>query len=221
MSAITLSDEVLDLRLACVWLEQIHVGESSGEVSRWCRAIVDEAVAKAPPQERFDAVRRLLRAGGYRPAGRNKPAQEYLWRTVQSDGQLPRILDLVDVINAVSLSSGLPISLLATRATGPGLRVRYGRAGESFVFNRAGQTLDLEGLLVCASTDDQPLGTPVKDSMEGKLQTGDSAALAIVYAPCSQVSVDDLASIADHLCDGFQLAQPQAIITTTSASTSP
>src|SRR5205814_1097474 len=58
-----------------------------------------------------DAVRRLLRHGGFKPSGRSKPASEYLVRAV-GDGALGTINAAVDVCNIVSLHSGLPISVV-------------------------------------------------------------------------------------------------------------
>ncbi len=56
------------------------------------------------------AVRDLLRAGGYKPSGRSKPASEYL-AAAAAKGEFPRINALVDACNVVSLHAGLPISL--------------------------------------------------------------------------------------------------------------
>src|SRR5262245_36025994 len=57
------------------------------------------------------AVRDLLRHGGFKPAGRSKPASEYLVGALAED-RFPRINALVDTCNVVSLHSGLPISLV-------------------------------------------------------------------------------------------------------------
>src|SRR5262245_25422439 len=56
-------------------------------------------------------VRDLLRHGGFKPAGRSKPASEYLVGAL-AEGRFPRINALVDACNVVSLHSGLPISLV-------------------------------------------------------------------------------------------------------------
>src|SRR6266542_250022 len=45
-----------------------------------------------------DAVRALLRHGGFKPAGRSKPASEYLVRAV-GDGTLGAINAAVDICN--------------------------------------------------------------------------------------------------------------------------
>src|SRR5437763_2915545 len=49
-----------------------------------------------------EAVRAMLRHGGFRPAGRSKPASEYLLKAA-ADGQLQAINAAVDICNAVSL----------------------------------------------------------------------------------------------------------------------
>ncbi|MEC8425633.1 MAG: hypothetical protein VX000_17725, partial [Myxococcota bacterium] len=66
----------------------------------------DDAVRKA--------VRALLRHGGFRPAGRSKPASEYLLKAVEKGWLSPGtgINAAVDALNAVSMHSGLPISVI-------------------------------------------------------------------------------------------------------------
>src|ERR1700731_3977261 len=58
-----------------------------------------------------EAVRQLLRQGGFKPTGRSKPASEYLLKAVR-DGLLAPINLAVDVCNVVSFHSGLPISVV-------------------------------------------------------------------------------------------------------------
>src|SRR5213082_1640098 len=93
-----------------------------------------------------EKVRALLRHGGFKPTGRSKPASEYLLRAAR-DGGLASINPVVDVCNVVSLHSGLPISVVDLDRARPPLRVAIAPAGASYVFNAAGQTIDLVGLL--------------------------------------------------------------------------
>ena len=130
-----------------------------------------------------DAIRDMLRKGGFRPAGRNKPASEYLAQAAR-EGRFPRINNLVDVINLLALESGLPISLLDLNAVGPSAEIRYGREGEKYVFNASGQELDLAGLICVCRTDpaaSTPLGSPIKDSMAGKITDQTTGVLAVIY----------------------------------------
>ncbi|HEX6941106.1 MAG TPA: hypothetical protein VF158_16935, partial [Longimicrobiales bacterium] len=86
------------------------------------------------------AVRDMLRWGGYKPTGRGKPASEYLVRAA-GEGALGSINLAVDVCNAVSLHSGLPISVVDLELARPPFRIAVAPAGASYVFNRAGQVI--------------------------------------------------------------------------------
>ncbi|HEY9791647.1 MAG TPA: phenylalanine--tRNA ligase beta subunit-related protein [Candidatus Obscuribacterales bacterium] len=132
-----------------------------------------------------DAVRGLLKTGGFKPSGRNKPASEYLAQAARED-RFPAINNLVDVNNFVSLSTGLPISLLDAAEFGESLLLRYGREAERYVFNSGGQEIDLNGLIcACAATSDAPLGNPIKDSLTGKIKDATRSVVGIIYAPSS------------------------------------
>ena len=114
-------------------------------------------------------VRDLLRSGGYKPTGRGKPASEYLVRAAD-DGALGSINAAVDACNAVSLHSGLPISVVDQDKTRPPLRIATGEPDEGYVFNKSGQEIKVEGLL-CLYDADGPCANGVKDSQRTK--TGD------------------------------------------------
>lgn len=202
-------EAVKGLSLAIVEARQVQIAPASEALRDWCARQIAEVkqFGVAGGDSRRDAVRHMLRVGGFRPAGRNKPAQEYLFRTMMEHGSLPAIFNVVDVLNLVSLASGLPISLLALERLGLQVTVRYGEATERFVFNRSGQELDLEGLLcVCRTRDSTtvPLGTPVKDSMVGKVVETDRHIAAFVFAPSSDVSFEELSRWASQLAQAFQ-----------------
>lgn len=142
-----------------------------------------------PPAAVKDAVRGLLKTGGFKPSGRNKPASEYLAQAAR-EGRFPAINNLVDVNNFVSLSSGLPISLLDADQLAGGLLLRYGRDNERYVFNAGGQEIDLSGLIcACAQESDKPLGNPIKDSLTGKIKDATHSVVGIIYAPSSLADV--------------------------------
>ncbi|MDQ6635370.1 MAG: phenylalanine--tRNA ligase beta subunit-related protein [Gemmatimonadota bacterium] len=125
------------------------------------------------------AVRDMLRHGGYKPTGRGKPASEYLVRAA-SEGALGSINLAVDVCNAVSLHSGLPISVVDLgRARAP-FRIRVAPAGASYVFNASGQEIDLGGLL-CIFDADGPCANSVRDAQRTKTQPGTAATLSVIW----------------------------------------
>jgi DNA/RNA-binding domain of Phe-tRNA-synthetase-like protein len=113
-----------------------------------------------------EAVRALLRHGGFKPAGRSKPSAEYLIRAAEQ-GTLSSINLAVDVCNIVSLHSGLPISVVdLDRASAP-FAVKVAPAGASYVFNTSGQVIDLSGLL-CLCDAEGPCANAVKDCQRTK-----------------------------------------------------
>ena len=126
-------------------------------------------------------VRQLLRHGGFKPAGRSKPASEYL-HAASCEARFPRINAAVDACNAVSLHSGLPISLVdVDRLVTPrALAIDVLPTGTSYVFNPSGQTIDAGGLL-CLSDAEGPSGTPVKDAQRTKTSDATRTTLSIVW----------------------------------------
>jgi len=144
-----------------------------------------------------DAVRAMLRAGGFKPAGRQKPASEYLAQSAR-EGRFPAINGPVDCNNLLSLETGLPISLLDAEELGAGAVVRICAAGESYVFNASGQEMDLSGLLCVCAADGTPLGNPVKDSMRGKLKDGTRRLAGFIYAPLGPYSPASLARVGER-----------------------
>lgn len=129
------------------------------------------------------AVRDLLRHGGFKPTGRSKPASEYLIRAA-TDGALGAINPLVDVCNAVSLHSGLPISVVDPDRTegdeAEGLRIAIAPKGTSYVFNSAGQELDLGGLVALADRAGF-CANAVKDAQRTKTRDETRRALIVVW----------------------------------------
>ena len=135
--------------------------------------------------EIHQVIRRLLRNSGYKPSGRGKPASEYLVSSASKFGSVRSISALVDVNNAVSLHTGLPMSLFDAGRLGDDLLVRPGTTGESYVFNPSGQEIKLDGLITLYHLADGawcPAGNAVKDSMGTKVSEGTGRVIGIVYA---------------------------------------
>ena len=135
------------------------------------------------PMRSNDEIRRLtrdlLRVGGFKPTGRSKPAAEFLIKAA-TQGMLSSINPAVDVCNVVSLHSGLPISVVdIDRLSGP-LRVGVAETGMSYVFNNAGQSIDLGGLL-CLFSDGQPVANAVRDSQATKTSDETSRTLSLIW----------------------------------------
>ena len=125
------------------------------------------------------AVRDLLRHGGYKPTGRGKPSSEYLIRAV-AEGALGSINAAVDTCNAVSLHSGLPISVVDLDLASPPLRVAVAPTGTRYVFNASGQEIDLGGL-ICLFDAAGPCANAVKDAQRTKTTSATTRTISVVW----------------------------------------
>ena len=125
------------------------------------------------------AVRELLRHGGYKPTGRGKPASEYLLRAV-GEGALGSINAAVDACNVASLHSGLPISVVDLGLAKAPFRIGVAAEGTSYVFNRGGQTIDVGGLL-CLFDAEGPCANAVKDAQRTKTRPETTELLVVVW----------------------------------------
>ncbi|MGI5863227.1 MAG: phenylalanine--tRNA ligase beta subunit-related protein [Myxococcales bacterium] len=144
-------------------------------------AVNAESPLTAPDDAARAAVRDLLRHGGFKPTGRSKPASEYLLRAA-TEGALGSINVAVDAGNAVSLHSGLPISVVDLDRARTPLRVGIAQAGDAYVFNTSGQVIDLEGLL-CLFDAEGPCANAVKDAQRTKTSAATRRTLSIVWGP--------------------------------------
>jgi DNA/RNA-binding domain of Phe-tRNA-synthetase-like protein len=209
------SDEQLDrLHIVALEVEDVRVEPASVRLSMWSDETTQRAVEYSHTPEATklrNAVRQLLRHGKFKASGRSKPAQEYLLRCALEEGSLPRINGPVDVLNTASLAGGLPISLLSLAKCSPDLHIRRGTEGEGYVFNSSGQVLDVHDLIVtcdASQTPERPVGSPIKDSMAGKIESSDTALVAIIYAPldaagiaAANLTVQILANSLIDFCD--------------------
>lgn len=124
-------------------------------------------------------IRALLRHGGFKPAGRSKPASEYLI-AAHAEGRFPSINAAVDACNVASLWSGLPISLVDLERVVGELSIRICPPGTTYVFNPSGQVIDASGLLAVFDAEG-PTGTPVKDAQRTKTHEGTRTTLSVVW----------------------------------------
>ena len=125
------------------------------------------------------SIRDVLRQAGFKPTGRSKPASEYLTRA-QAEGGLRPINFAVDVCNLVSLYSGLPISVVDLDRAEPPLRIAVAGDAASYVFNPAGQTIDVAHL-VCLHDAQGPCANAVKDAQRTKTNDHTRATLTVIW----------------------------------------
>jgi DNA/RNA-binding domain of Phe-tRNA-synthetase-like protein len=135
------------------------------------------------PLQRDEAVRLrvrdMLRHWGHKPAGRGKPAAEYLVRAVD-EGLLGSINVAVDILNVVSLHSGFSIALVDLDQCRAPFRVAPGPEEGSYVFNASGQEMSLNGL-ICLYDAAGPCGNPVKDAQRVKTGPETTRTLTVIW----------------------------------------
>lgn len=137
------------------------------------------------------AIRDLLRHGGFKPTGRNKPASEYLVRAA-GEGRLGAINPAVDLGNVVSLHSGLPISVVDWDRLEEPARIAIAEPGSSYVFNRSGQVIDVGGLL-CLMDAHGPCANAVKDAQRTKTDEQTTTTLTILWGSVALAGLSDRA----------------------------
>ncbi len=128
------------------------------------------------------AVRDLLRVGGFKPTGRNKPASEYLIKAIEQGwfGPDKGINLAVDACNVVSLHSGLPISVVDAGLAAEPWRLAPCPEGTRYAFNPSGQIIDVGGLISLHDAEG-PCAGPVKDSQRTKTHEGTTATLSVIW----------------------------------------
>lgn len=150
------------------------------------------AEAPLPPDDSVrSAIRDMLRQGGYKPTGRGKPASEYL-RNAAEAGTLQSINVVVDVANAVSLHSGLPISVVDTALARPPWRIAIAPGGSRYVFNAARQEIDVGGL-ICLFDAAGPCANAVKDAQRTKTTASTMRTLSVIWGTASHAARVDAA----------------------------
>ena len=140
---------------------------------------LDFAAPMASSDHIRKTVRDLLRAGGFKPTGRSKPASEYLIKAADS-GFLGPINAAVDACNVASLHSGLPISVVDADTIVAPLSLGLAPSGARYVFNPSGQEIDIGGLL-CLHDAEGPCANAVKDSQRTKTHEDTTTVLAVVW----------------------------------------
>jgi DNA/RNA-binding domain of Phe-tRNA-synthetase-like protein len=169
---------LLDLR-AFTTLFPRPLGEMAAPPELAALLAIDAPAPLRSDDQVREAVRQLLRQGGFKPTGRSKPASEYLLRAV-GEGRLGSINLAVEACNVTSLHSGLPISVVDLDQACEPFRVGVAPPGSSYVFNASGQVMDLAGLL-CLFDAAGPCANAVKDAQRTKTGAQTRRTLSLIW----------------------------------------
>jgi len=134
------------------------------------------------PEGTKAAVRDLLRARGYKPTGRGKPASEYLHKAIEKGWFSPdKGINLaVDACNVASLHSGLPISVIDADLAPLPWAIAACPPGTEYVFNPSGQVIRVDHLLTLHDAEG-PCAGPVKDSQRTKTHDATRRTLSVIW----------------------------------------
>jgi DNA/RNA-binding domain of Phe-tRNA-synthetase-like protein len=153
-------------------------------------AVLREAAADMrrhpEPAQVTVAVRTMYKAVGLDPT-KTRPSSEALLRRIRKGDGLPRVNNVVDVINWCSLESQLPFGLYDEAQVQGVITMRRGRDGEFYPGIRK-NLVHLAGRLVVADAQG-PFGNPTSDSARTMVTTETRRVIVVIFAPAAVDSV--------------------------------
>lgn len=177
------------LELGCI--------QASVRVEDACAALSDalHAAAHARAEETnlcderpIRALREFYRALGKDPS-RYRGSPEALLRRARARKPMPRISNLVDIINLVSLRTLLPVGIYDRGRIEPPLVFRPGIAGESY--RGIGEDeINIAGLPVLVDAIGA-FGSPTRDSERAMIRPASTRVLGVIYAVDGDEHIED------------------------------
>jgi DNA/RNA-binding domain of Phe-tRNA-synthetase-like protein len=169
--------------LACVTAE-VKAGPTPEGLDQELRGSEGAILKLAEPKAVLEAAAILATRAGYKALGKDparyRGSAEALLRRVIAGKGLPRINNVVDVINLVSVESRLPVGLYDLTHVQGDIVFRAGRAGETYK-GIGKYDLNLEELPVfCDALG--PHGSPTSDSERTMVTEATSRVIAIIIS---------------------------------------
>jgi DNA/RNA-binding domain of Phe-tRNA-synthetase-like protein len=169
--------------LACVTAE-VLAGATPEGLDQELRTSEEKILKLAEPKAVLEAGAILATRAAYKALGKDparyRGSAEALLRRVIAGKGLPRINNVVDVINLVSVESRLPVGLYDLAHVEGDILFRAGRAGETYK-GIGKYDLNLEGLPVfCDAVG--PHGSPTSDSERTMVTLGTKKVMAILIS---------------------------------------
>src|SRR2546423_10992244 len=169
--------------LGCV-TAQIQAAASSAELLAELQACEQAILKLAEPRAVLESPMISVTRAGYKALGKDparyRGSAEALLRRLIAGKGMPRINNVVDVINLVSVESRLPIGLYDLAHVEGAIEFRAGRAGETYK-GIGKYDLNLEGLPVFADAQG-PHGSPTSDSERTMVTNTTTQVLAIIIS---------------------------------------
>jgi DNA/RNA-binding domain of Phe-tRNA-synthetase-like protein len=193
--------------LGCVQAD-VKTGSSAAGLNDLLRGC-EERIANLPePRAALESAVITATRAGYKALGKDparyRGSAEALLRRLISAKGLPRINNIVDVINLVSAESKLPIGLYDLAHVEGAIEFRAGRAGETYK-GIGKYDLNLEGLPLFADAKG-PHGSATSDSERTMVTEATTRVLAIIVsfggAAPLDAAIKRLSELLANFCDG-------------------
>src|SRR5579859_3039744 len=169
--------------LACVTAE-VETGATSGALNHELRICEESILKLAEPRAVLESAAILATRTAYKALGKDparyRGSAEALIRRVIAGKGLPRVNNVVDVINLVSVESRLPVGLYDSAHVEGNIVFRGGRAGETYK-GIGKYDLNLEGLPVFCD-ELGPHGSPTSDSERTMVTESTKKVLGIIIS---------------------------------------
>ena len=170
-------------------------------------------IAKLPePRAVLESSAILATRAGYKALGKDparyRGSAEALLRRLIAGKGMPRINNVVDVINLVSVESRLPVGLYDLAHVEGAIEFRAGRAGETYK-GIGKYDLNLEELPLFADAQG-PHGSPTSDSERTMVTEATKHVLAIIVSFGGVSPLDDAAKRMKELLETFCAAEDVA-----------
>jgi DNA/RNA-binding domain of Phe-tRNA-synthetase-like protein len=203
-----LKSRCANVALGCVEAE-VETGASPAGLDELLCAC-EERIAKLPePRAVLEASAIRTARAGYKALGKDparyRGSAEALLRRLIGGKGLPRINNVVDVINLVSVESKLPIGLYDLAHVEGAIEFRAGRAGETYK-GIGKYDLNLEGLPLFADAKG-PHGSPTSDSERTMVTDRTKHVLAIIVSFGGVATLDTAIKRLSELLVNFCAAQ--------------
>ncbi|MBP2019378.1 DNA/RNA-binding domain of Phe-tRNA-synthetase-like protein [Symbiobacterium terraclitae] len=162
----------------------------NGPATEALQALVDATVVQTRTALKLEEISQLPAVAGWRKVlkalgtdpSRYRVSSERLLRRIVKGDDLPRVNLMVDLVNAWSVATGLPIGLYdADRLEGTAVSFGRGREGERYL-TLAGTELETQGKPVLRDAAG-PCGSPLTDSARTATGAGTRRCLAVVFGP--------------------------------------
>jgi DNA/RNA-binding domain of Phe-tRNA-synthetase-like protein len=206
--AAELKAKCLNTALGCVEAE-VETGATPAGLDEALRACQERIVKLPEPRAALEASAIVTTRAGYKALGKDparyRGSAEALLRRMLAGKGMPRINNVVDVINLISVESRLPIGLYdLAHVEGP-IEFRAGRTGETY--KAIGKyDLNLEGLPLFADARG-PHGSPTSDSERTMVTEATKQILAIIISFAGTAALDCAAQRMKELLESFCAAK--------------